>query len=530
VNTRSKWNRGGIGLRITVGFLVVIGASIAGGALVVWKLTQVVELDLRIERSDRIGAMVQRWSGMVQTNLERAITATRLDATLGDDAAMRSRFAVVERGLNEGMAATAQAAAAVQKDVELQDVSAPVRRLSEAVRVERERFVKLRARLRDGIQMGDAPATLEQDLAAASHGILSALVALEEQRVAERAQANALLLASIRQALELLVASLAVALALGAAVAWRTTHVITAPLRDAVAATQRIAGGDLTQLVKPGRADEIGALLAALERMQRALRGMVSDVQQSAGSIKVASAEVAGGNLDLSHRTEEAASNLQQTASAMRQLTSNVRQSAEAASQANQLASSASAVALRGGHVVSQVVATMNEINGSSKRIADIIGVIDGIAFQTNILALNAAVEAARAGEQGRGFAVVASEVRSLAQRSAAAAKEIKALIGASVERVDVGSRLVGDAGATMSEVVASVQRVCDVISEITLATGEQSGGIGQVNSAVAQLDRMTQQNAALVEQSTAAAESLKDQAQRLTHIAASFRLEAAVC
>jgi len=266
------------------------------------------------------------------------------------------------------------------------------------------------------------------------------------------------------------------------------------------------------------------ALKQALGRVQQTLL----QVRASAGSVTTASDEIASGNHDLSSRTEQAASSLQQTASAMEQLTATVRNSAESARQANQLAASAAEVAQRGGSVVSQVVSTMDEINASSKKIADIIGVIDGIAFQTNILALNAAVEAARAGEQGRGFAVVASEVRSLAQRSAEAAKEIKGLIGASVERVEAGSKLVADAGQTMGEIVGSVKRVSDVIGEITIASGEQSDGIGQVNTAVTQLDQMTQQNAALVEESTAAAESLRTQAQRLAQALAGFRLAAA--
>ena len=258
------------------------------------------------------------------------------------------------------------------------------------------------------------------------------------------------------------------------------------------------------------------------KQLKQALLGIhhaMEEVGQCVSGIQTASAEIASGNQDLSARTEQTASNLQQTASSMEQLTGTVKQSAESASQANQLASSAAAVAERGGSVVSQVVSTMNEINASSKKIADIIGVIDGIAFQTNILALNAAVEAARAGEQGRGFAVVAGEVRSLAQRSAEAAKEIKSLIGSSVDRVEAGSKLVADAGKTMSEIVGSVKRVSDIIGEITAAANEQSQGIGQVNTAVTQLDQMTQQNAALVEQSAAAAESLKDQAQRLSAV-----------
>ncbi|MFL6695662.1 MAG: methyl-accepting chemotaxis protein [Vitreoscilla sp.] len=271
---------------------------------------------------------------------------------------------------------------------------------------------------------------------------------------------------------------------------------------------------------------ESTAALRSLKTLQEEMRKTIGSIRSGTHEVSTASAEIATGNQDLSQRTEQTASNLQQTASSLSQLTGNVRQSADAAAQANQLASSATQVARRGGAVVSQVVATMEEINSSSKKIADIIGVIDGIAFQTNILALNAAVEAARAGEQGRGFAVVAGEVRSLAQRSAEAAKEIKSLIGTSVDKVETGSKLVQDAGSTMDEIVASVQRVTDIIGEISAAALEQSQGIGQVNEAVTRLDQMTQQNAALVEESAAAAESLKEQAHRMTTVVANYRLD----
>ncbi len=302
----------------------------------------------------------------------------------------------------------------------------------------------------------------------------------------------------------------------GGLFAWLITRSITRPLSAALASAQRVAAGDLTAELRVDSADEVGRLLQALAVMQAKLSRTIGGIRQATDSISTASAEIATGNLDLSQRTEQTASSLQQAASSMEQLSSNVRQTADSARTANQLANSATSIARKGGEVVSQVVSTMDEIQSSSKRIGDIIGTIDGIAFQTNILALNAAVEAARAGEQGRGFAVVASEVRSLAQRSAEAAKEIKALIGASVERVDQGTRLVGDAGHTMDEIVASVQRVTDIIGEITAAASEQAEGLGQINASVTQLDQMTQQNAALVEQGAAAAASLKDQAVHL--------------
>ncbi|MBC7681522.1 MAG: MCP four helix bundle domain-containing protein [Ferruginibacter sp.] len=315
------------------------------------------------------------------------------------------------------------------------------------------------------------------------------------------------------------------ALLFGAVLAWWLTRSITLPLARAVAIAETVAAGDLTSDVHVESSDETGQLLAALKKMNLSLVHIVGQVRNSSESIATGSAQIASGNADLSQRTEEQASNLQQTAASMEQLTATVNQNSDTARQATHLASNASQAAAQGGRVVGQVVATMDDITQSSRKIADIIGVIDGIAFQTNILALNAAVEAARAGEQGRGFAVVASEVRSLAQRSAQAAKEIKTLIDESVGKVESGSKLVGEAGKSMSGIVAQVKRVNDLISEISAASLEQSSGIGQISDAVMQLDQVTQQNAALVEESAAAADSLKLQAAQLAQTVSVFKV-----
>ncbi|MDP2026865.1 methyl-accepting chemotaxis protein [Sulfuriferula sp.] len=315
------------------------------------------------------------------------------------------------------------------------------------------------------------------------------------------------------------------ALVLGGLIAWLITRSITRPINQAVKIAQTVAAGDLTSRIEVNSRDETGQLLQALKDMNDSLSKIVGQVRTGTDTIATASSQIAAGNLDLSSRTEEQASSLEETASSMEELTSTVKQNADNARQANQLAVSASEVAVKGGTVVSQVVDTMSSINASSKKIVDIIGVIDGIAFQTNILALNAAVEAARAGEQGRGFAVVAAEVRNLAQRSASAAKEIKTLIDDSVEKVDTGAKLVDQAGATMSEIVESVKRVTDIMGEITAASQEQTSGIEQINQAISQMDEVTQQNAALVEQAAAASESLQDQAGNLAQVVSIFNL-----
>jgi methyl-accepting chemotaxis protein len=354
---------------------------------------------------------------------------------------------------------------------------------------------------------------------------LDKLVALEDK---ESAQSQKDAEAAYESARNFMSIMLVVALALGAAAAWIITRGLIKQLGGEPGYTTRIAGsiahGDLSIAIDT-RTAEKGSLLAEMNGMRNSLVDIVGQVRRGTETIGTASREIAAGNIDLSSRTELQASSLEKTASAMETLTTTVRQNAEHAREANQLAASASDVASKGGEVVSQVVGTMGEINSSASKIADIIGVIDGIAFQTNILALNAAVEAARAGEQGRGFAVVAAEVRNLAQRSAAAAKEIKTLIGDSVEKVERGSKLVGQAGVTMDEVVASVKRVTDIMGEIANASAEQSAGIEQVNLSIIEMDSMTQQNAALVEEAAAAAQSLQDQAGELARVVSIFKL-----
>ena len=456
------------------------------------------------------------WQGLTSANAARVV------------ASVLSNEAAVEAALKPEIEATSARISEIQKRIDSaarsDEETAALARITAA----RKAYIDARTAIAKVKADGNIDAA-RAGLASQVQPAVGAYLASQQAYVAlQQARSEAVRTEAGNQRLHiagaLTAVMLVVLLALAVGTAWLVRSIVR-PMSSLVDIARRIGEGDLDVAVPQHRQDEIGAVMASLAGMRDALRGIVGQVRQSAESIQVASSEVASGNLDLSQRTEQAASHLQQTASSLEHLTGHVRQSADAAAQANQLAASASAVALRGGAVVSQVVSTMDEINGSSKRIADIIGTIDGIAFQTNILALNAAVEAARAGEQGRGFAVVAGEVRSLAQRSAEAAREIKTLIGASVERVATGARLVQDAGATMSEIVASVQRVTDVIGEITAAAGEQSRGIGQVNGAVNSLDQMTAQNAALVEQSAAAAESLRDQAQKLSQAMQVFKL-----
>ncbi len=456
------------------------------------------------------------WSGLTQTNAART------------QAILMSEDAGLEGVFKDTIAATTAQISDLQKKIEgmpLTDADkAQMKKIADA----RQKMIELRNKARDSKKGGDTAGALQllnnEYLPAMAQYIAAQKEMVELQKVQVQTIAAETEARRGGNTVGILL-GLAVVIALVSGGTLWLVRSIRQPLDQANLLAERIAAGDLSAQIHNDRHDEFGKLLHSLEHMNQSLGRMVSEVRGSTDSIATASAEIAQGNNDLAHRTEQTSANLQSTASSMDALTITVQHSADNARQASQLASSASSVAQRGGEVVSEVVSTMQQIDASSKKIADIISVIDGIAFQTNILALNAAVEAARAGEQGRGFAVVASEVRSLAGRSAEAAKEIKSLIVTSVEKVETGTQLVTDAGRTMDEIVQSVRRVADVIGEITAAATEQSSGIAGVNQSIGDLDQMTQQNAALVEESAAAAESLREQAERLKQAVAVFKV-----
>ncbi len=505
-----------IGTRLAVGFGLVI-ALMFGLVGVTYQRMEVVnqDTDLVIELQRR-AALAEAWRANTNLNASRALAI----AKSGGSAPVDEFFAPLIK------ATSAEITQSQQELTTLVD-SSKGKALLAGIAERRQPYLDARKTVLSEIRAGNAAAAeaaLKGQMLPTSEAYVAAINELAKYQNDRVAEASAEIKSAAESAEALALTMLLVAAVVATVAGWLIARSITTPLRGTIAVTERIAGGDLSQPVHTHGRDETAEMQRSLARMQDALANLVGNVRISSDSIGTASVQIASGNQDLSARTEQTASNLQQAASSLEQLTGTVSQTADSARTANQLAASASEAAGRGGAVVGEVVTTMEAINTSSKKIADIIGTIDGIAFQTNILALNAAVEAARAGEQGRGFAVVASEVRNLAQRSAEAAKEIKQLIQASVERVDNGSRLVQQAGTVMEDIVGSVQRVTDVIGEISAATSEQTTGLRQVNEAVAQLDQMTQQNAALVEESAAAAESLADQSRNLTGVVGAFR------
>ncbi|WP_295997051.1 methyl-accepting chemotaxis protein, partial [Rugamonas sp.] len=500
----------------------------AGFGLVL--LLMLIMIATAIGRFASIGAANR---AVVQTDLPSTAAAVTIDAAAREDARRTlALFIVTDKALraksyeriDQDKKAIDAALATLGRLNETADEKALLARLQAARAVYTTSFLKV-ADLVEGDDKDGAAALMNSETFPALDALLdltTAMVTMHRDAIEEGGRHAT---ADIDFSRTMMIAMGVAALLLSAALAYTITQSITAPLTHAVAIAKSVADGDLTTDIAVESNDETGELLLALKHMNASLSRTVGAVRHSTGTIATASGQIAAGNLDLSGRTESQASSLEQTASSMEQLTSTVKQNADNARQANQLVISASSVAVRGGAVVAQVVDTMASIKASSRKIVDIIGVIDGIAFQTNILALNAAVEAARAGEQGRGFAVVASEVRNLAQRSATAAKEIKGLIGDSVDKVDGGSALVDEAGQTMDLIVTSVKQVADIMAEITSASQEQSLGIEQVNEAIAQMDEMTQQNAALVEQAAAAAQSMLDEAGMLTQSVSIFKL-----
>ncbi|WP_313623145.1 methyl-accepting chemotaxis protein [Achromobacter sp.] len=511
-----------IGARLTGAFLLVAVIGGAIGAFGVWGLSRINDMNDRLYDTELRGI-----SDLKEANINLIYAGRARNAYLGASSdqerqALRKQFDDAVKTMDT----LREKAAANFYEERTKQLLAQFREAEQAWKREATAFFDA-AKAQPMTQTDPRVAEIEKRVIATSQKLddLMTSLALSKEKAAERTvQEGTDLYGTVRAIMIVLaVAGVAIGMLLG----WLVTRGIVRPLDQAVAAARQVAAGDLTADIRVSTRDETGDLMGALKAMNESLSRIVRDVRDGCENIASASSQIAQGNSDLSQRTEEQASSLEETAASMEELTSTVQQNANNASEADRLVNQASTVAVRGGQVVDGVVETMSAISDSSRRIADITGVIDGIAFQTNILALNAAVEAARAGEQGRGFAVVAGEVRTLAQRSAVAAKEIKALIDESVTRVEGGTRQVDEAGRTMREVVDSVRQVATLVREIASASEEQSTGIGQVNQAVAQMDTVTQQNAALVEEAAAAAASMQEQATRLAQEVRRFKVDA---
>ncbi len=507
-----------IGARLGGAFAAVLALMVLMLGVALWQLERIADAKQTMAQTSYRAKLAKEWSQGTVTNSVSTV------------AKYKSIDPVDEKYHDAQMKVISDKAGKLQKELESLVQSEQGKALLADIATERAKYSVMR---NDGFKMKSALGADNAEVKAFFEtrvipemriyvGTIEKLATFQEQLFTN---ADNSIDATVVSATRILIGLGIAALAIGAACGWLLTRSITRPLAHAVGLARQVASGDLTADIRAESRDEVGDLVLALKTMNDNLLKTVTEVRAGTETIVTASQQIASGNLDLSSRTEQQASSLEETASSMEELTSTVRQNADNARQANVLAKNASQIAAHGGDVVSQVVSTMASINASSKKIGDIIAVIDGIAFQTNILALNAAVEAARAGEQGRGFAVVASEVRNLAQRSAAAAKEIRGLISDSVAKVDAGGRLVDEAGVTMQEIVQGIGRVTDIMGDIAMASAEQTTGIEQVNEAITQMDGVTQQNAALVEEAAAAAASLQEQATTLAQLVSVFNV-----